>query len=350
MLLDSGATSTWVPATGCNSESCLNPEHQTYGPTNSSTYITTEKTFSINYGTGTVSGSYASDTVSIAGLTMDLTFGAANVTSKDFNNFPFDGILGLGYSTSSDAVTSFMGTIVEQKLLKANIFGVDLSRASDGSQDGEINFGAPDMSKYKGNLVYSDVISGQDTWLIPVDDASYNGTSANLSRRTALIDTGTTWVFLPPADAAQIFNLVEGSVLNTSNDTYQVPCDTTTPIHFAFSGTSFGISSQDWVGDVVDQSKNLCASNIYPVSAVGNGVWLIGDTFLKNVYTVFDYDESRVGFGAKVAATSTSTTTSSSASGELNSFFVKISNPPSHAWEEDDSSINHLSQSFTNLN
>jgi hypothetical protein len=29
----------------------------------------------------------------------------------------------------------------------------------------------------------------------------------------------------------------------------------------------------------------------------GPSQWLLGETFLKNVYTLFDYDGARVGFG-----------------------------------------------------
>jgi cathepsin D len=36
------------------------------------------------------------------------------------------------------------------------------------------------------------------------------------------------------------------------------------------------------------------------VSYASNGtdIWLVGDVFLKNVYTVFDYDNAQIGFGS----------------------------------------------------
>ena len=31
---------------------------------------------------------------------------------------------------------------------------------------------------------------------------------------------------------------------------------------------------------------------------LGNNVWLLGDSFMKNVYTAFSFDQSAVGFAA----------------------------------------------------
>lgn len=321
MLLDTGSFLSWVPSTSCTSLSCLNPTHSVYGPENSTTYNASSTTFGLAYGTGSVKGVIATDSLTLAGLTVDLSFGSASTTSDDFNNFPFDGILGLGNLYNYLGYLTFMGVVAQNKLLKSNVFGIDLSRAEDGSNDGEISFGAPDTSKYSGSLSYTPVVEGSSSWTIALDDAGYNGKSAGLTGRSALIDTGTSYVIIPKADAAQLFALVDNATLDADNSTYMVPCDTTTPIQFTFSGVSFDLSSKDWVGPVTDSSKNLCASNIYPLDGATNiaGEWLVGDTFLKNVYSVFDCDQNRVGFGAKTGSSGTavSSTVSSSATGKM---------------------------------
>ena len=73
--------------------------------------------------------------------------------------------------------------------------------------------------------------------------------------------------------------------------TYSVPCSTTTPLQFYFSGVTYTVLAKDWVGGKVGDS---CTSNVYARAIVGSS-WLIGDIFLKNVYAVFDVDQNRIG-------------------------------------------------------
>lgn len=54
-------------------------------------------------------------------------------------------------------------TIMGSVKLPANLFGFNLQRNSDGSTDGELNFGAPDNTKYGGDLSYTDMVSNDKT-------------------------------------------------------------------------------------------------------------------------------------------------------------------------------------------
>lgn len=289
MLLDTGASTTWVMGSGCTSTACT--MHDAFGPGDSDTLEDTGKTFSVEYGSGSVSGSVVSDGVAIAGMEVNMPFGLANVTSSDFTQFPFDGILGL--SMSSSGSQNYLQALQDADLVDSKVFGVSLNRNSDGSNDGEVSFGAPNEDKYTGDISYTPIAgSARSSWAIPLDDVTFDGKSAGIEGRTAYIDTGTTYAFGPSADVADLFKLIPDSSSSDGGVTYTIPCDTDQRVAFSFSGKSHDVSSKDLMSEADDDGK--CSCNIFGMEVV-SGAWLLGDMFLKNVYTVFDMDETRIG-------------------------------------------------------
>ncbi|KAI0453174.1 aspartic peptidase domain-containing protein [Xylaria acuta] len=299
MLLDTGASTTWVMGSTCTSKSCL--MHNTFGPDDSKTFNDTGKTYSVEYGTGSVRGHVVEDSLSLAGLSVTLPFGVANTTSDQFTQFPFDGILGL--ATSSD---TWLSAVKDAKLIDSNVFGISLSRNSDGTNDGEIVFGALNPNKYTGDITYSSVKS-DSAWTIPMDDITISGESAAITGRSAYIDTGTSFVFGPPDDVEAMYKLIPGSSTKDGSS-YSVPCDTDSQVAFTFSGQSWNVSSKDFLS--APNGDGVCTGNIYGMEYVPGG-WLLGDVFLKNVYSVFDVDNGQIGFAAKAVPKTTqpSTTT-----------------------------------------
>ncbi|KAL8953540.1 MAG: hypothetical protein Q9222_000598 [Ikaeria aurantiellina] len=207
-----------------------------------------------------------------------------------------------------------MDMIQQANILPSNLFGVNLQRSSDGSADGELSFGSPDTTKYRGELSYTDTIADATMWEIPIDEARVGGRSCRIAGKTAIIDTGTSFVLLPPADARELHSRIPGT--KEDGETYSIPCSTQTPIQLRFSGVLYSILPADYVGPPVSAGSNRCTSNIVGRQPFEAGQWLIGDVFLKNVYSVFDYDKERVGFAAKESSqqsTSSSLTTQPSA-------------------------------------
>ncbi|KAI0426312.1 aspartic peptidase domain-containing protein [Xylaria sp. FL1042] len=301
MLLDTGASTTWVMGSTCTSKSCL--MHNTFGPDDSKTYNDTGKAYSVEYGTGSVRGTVVEDNLTLAGLSVNLQFGVANTTSDQFTQFPFDGILGLATSSNT-----WLSAVMDAKLIDSNLFGISLSRSSDGTNDGEIVFGALDPNKYTGDITYTSLKS-DSAWTIPMDDITISGKSAGITGRSAYIDTGTSFVFGPPNDVEAMYKLIPGSS-SSDGSTYTVPCDTDSQVAFTFSGASWNVSSKDFLSG--PNSDGTCTGNIYGIEYVSGG-WLLGDVFLKNVYSVFDVDNARIGFAAKAVpktvTPSTTTTT-----------------------------------------
>lgn len=291
MLVDTGAANTWIMGSDCTTETC--EKHTTFGEADSSTYKPTGNGFKLSYGTGSVSGMTANDTVQIAGMSVPLSFGAANTTSDDFLDYPMDGILGLGRSASNTMkYPTVMEAIMSTKDLEGNLFGVNLQRESDGGTDGELSFGAADTTKYTGDLSYSDTTSDGKMWEIPVDDVGFNGHLCKFTGKTAVVDTGTTFMLLPPDDSKKLHALIPGS--KQDGEVFDIPCSTKQPVEIVISGVTYNISSKDYIGSPV-KGGNLCESNIVGKQAFTANTWLLGDVFLKNVYSVFDMDKDRIG-------------------------------------------------------
>lgn len=291
MLIDTGAANTWIMGSDCSSEPCL--DHNTFGAKDSTSLRVTDTEFSLAYGSGAVSGLIFNDTVKMADFSIPLSFGSASVVSNEFSFYPMDGILGLGRSASrSVEVPTFMEVIDNRNVLQKNLLGIHLQRNSDGSTDGELNFGSPNTNRYTGDVSYTSTVKGSDLWEIPIDDAAVNGVKCGFSGKTAIIDTGTSFLLLPPGDAQRIHKLIPGS--HQEGEIFNVPCLASVPVQIIISKITYIIPPKDYLGKPVP-GGNLCASKIIGKNTFGPDRWLVGDVFLKNVYTIFDFDQDKIG-------------------------------------------------------
>ena len=252
-----------------------------------------------------------------------MTFGLATNVSDEFKSYPMDGILGIGRGVDTkDGVNApqVMDSLKDEGLIGSKLYGIHLSRSEDGLNDGELNLGEVNKDRFSGDLNWIDCVPN-DTgfWEIAIDDATVNGKDIGLSGKKGIMDTGTSYILMPPADALAIHSQISG--YTQSGETFSVPCDTEAPLQFVFGQTGYNISTSDWLGGKLN--SGLCRSNIVGRQTFNESQWLIGDVFLKNVYSVFDFDGSRVGLGTPPAeeeqSSSSSSSSSSSASATPNS-------------------------------
>jgi hypothetical protein len=225
-----------------------------------------------------------------------------------------DGILGIGRGVDTEEgvdAPQVMDSLKDESLIGSKLYGIHLSRSKDGLNDGELNLGEANKDRYSGDLNWIDCVPN-DTgfWEIPIDDATVNGKTLGLSGKKGIMDTGTSYILMPPADALAIHSQISGYI--QSGETFSLPCDTKVPLQFVFGKTGYNISTSDWLGGKLD--SGLCRSNIVGRQTFNESQWLIGDVFLKNVYSVFDFEESRVGLGTPPTEQEQSSSSSSSSS------------------------------------
>lgn len=290
MLIDTGAADTWVMSSDCTAKPCT--VHNTFDKDDSTTLVETGTKFNVTYGTGSVAGTVVNDTISFAGITIPFAFGLATEVSSEFLNYPMDGILGLARADlDQQAPPTLMDVLKGQKKLQSSLFGINLQRQADNSNDGVVNFGDWDRSKVDGFVTWVNTLSKTGPWEIPADDAGVNNTALKLTGKSAIMDTGSSFILLPPDDAKKLHDLIPQARQN--GETFEIPCSSNTVVQFIFGGIPFNMTSKDYLGK--PSVGDFCYSQIIGRQAFGPDQWLFGDAFLKSVYSIYDADQNRMG-------------------------------------------------------
>lgn len=307
ILMDSGSADFWVGAEGCQSQAgggCGN--HNFLGPQSSSSFQDTGAPFSVTYGTGKVSGNIVKDQVAIAGLPLSAhTFGVASVESVDFSadSTPFDGLMGLAQSTLSEQQTPTpVDSLADAGLIADAIVSFKISRLADNKNDGEITFGGLDDTKFDSKtLVTVPNVNQQGFWEAALDAATVDGKDTGLTGRTAILDTGTTLLILPAADAQAVHKQIQGAKSDGQGG-FTIPCTTKASVALTFGGQQFTIDPRDIAFQPVNANdpQGDCVSGITSGNAGGPNEWLVGDVFLKNAYFSTDTSKNTVSLAQLV--------------------------------------------------
>lgn len=303
ILMDSGSADLWVGSEQCVSDQggdCGN--HQFLGSQSSSTFQASNQPFSITYGTGSVSGVLVQDTVSVAGIDLaDHTFGVATVESVEFSSddTSFDGLMGLAQSTlSNQQVLTPPESMAQQGLIPEAIVSYKISRLADNLNDGEITFGGLDDSKFDpATLTTLDNVNQNGFWEADMDAVTVDGQDTGLTGKTAILDTGTTLIVAPAADALAVHQLIDGAQSDGQGG-FIVPCDTTASVAMTFGGASFTIDPRDIA--FFPLGDGTCISGISSGNIGGADEWLVGDVFLKNAYFSTDVGKNTLSLAKLV--------------------------------------------------
>ena len=299
VAFDTGSYDLWVPGISCSDPVCIN--HNRFDPSKSATFEPTDKNFTFKYHDGkTADVDIGYDTVSIGGKTAkNQVFGVAKAVTFGKSNLSFDGIMGMGPGKYGQLqnVTLFH-QLIEQGAVKDSVFGIYFDRINDStSSDSEVTLGGVDTSKFTGDLVYNNLVPNASHWQISLDDLIVNGSPLGFKDRTANIDTGTSYITIPETDLTTLNGCINGNIITMKKlKTIEIPCNMNQALSLKFANVAYKIKTED----LIFPYQNSCILGFFSTVNSTISQWIVGDTFLRNVYSVFNISGPTVGFAQLV--------------------------------------------------
>jgi hypothetical protein len=307
VIFDTGSSNLWCPKVNCIH--CGNPFFGTkhkYNHDLSTSYVADGKVFEIVYGSGSVSGYFSTDDIALADGGV-IVHGQRFAEIQDAGGLglayslgKFDGILGMAFtSISIDGATTVFENAISQNAVNQPVFAFSLG----DEEDGELTLGGYDASKFEGDLVTVPLSAATywqiDVAMIQLADGSYSS-GDDAEAISAIVDTGTSLMVGPKAQVRQIAKAYGAKSSFTGQ--YTVDCATADQLPALVTLPA----------PILKASGSMCLLALAGMDFPPPGPqWILGDVFLREYYTVFNYLDRSVSF-AKAVKSSPSSSSSSS--------------------------------------
>jgi len=337
MVIDTGSSDAWILSS--SADICVSAELQrkyfdscgaTYDNFRSGTYKLVERNgFSIRYVDNTTAlGDYITDDFSIAGTTVkNLQMGYVK------NSVRGTGILGIGYSANvatRKRYPNIMDQFIEQKLISVKAYSLWLNDRR--STSGSLLFGGIDTNKFFGRLHVVPVLKPANQLEYTAFEVSFTNLALTFSNGTtidtnptffqstvvpAILDSGATLSYLPPQIANNIFRRLGAVTETVETGLTFIDCKWLTEepnltINFSFNGTTVFVPVREMVLDTLSRVQHLLPDTIPYERACMFGIQttaglsaskkyeessyaLLGDTFLRSAYVVYDLTHNQLG-------------------------------------------------------
>ncbi|KAF2736847.1 candidapepsin-4 precursor [Polyplosphaeria fusca] len=302
--IDTGSSDLWANA--ADSSLCSRGDQcadsGVYNANDSSTYEYVNSDFNISYVDGSgASGDYATDTFHFGGQTIEkLQFGIGYDSSSP------EGILGIGYAINEVQVNRAGGQpydnlpalLAKNGAINTNAYSLWLNDLD--ASTGSILFGGVDTEKYTGTLSKLPIVSEGGVFaefVIDMTGVGQNGNAGSISNKTVpvLLDSGSSLMYLPDNVVESLYTAFDAHYDQTQGAAF-VDCnkaDQQGSLEFTFSEPTISVPYNELVIVAGYQGNDpVCILGIGPA---GDSVCVLGDTFLRSAYVVYDLDNNQIG-------------------------------------------------------
>mmetsp|Transcript_35622 Transcript_35622/g.80414 ORF Transcript_35622/g.80414 Transcript_35622/m.80414 type:complete len:548 (+) Transcript_35622:176-1819(+) len=362
VVFDTGSGHLILPSGYCKSEACR--VHKRYRRSMSTSakdidYDGTEvkpnearDQITVTFGTGEVTGVFVEDKVCVLGGTANGAQGpadsdcvqmrliaATDMSDEPFRSFHFDGVVGLGFASLSQAPEfNFVGVMAnalrEWGAGMPHAFSVFL--ADSAQEQSALTLGGWKREHLIGEIGWSPVISPQlGHWIIGIKSIRVNGSNFDFCKERdeckAVVDTGTSLLAVPSQAFSELYRSLKhpaslGHCLSASDEGEP-------ELHIELEGFTISLGPKDYArmeAEKLDPDQTESSSNTSQsaenATEIGNGdeskehqpppqvckptlmsmdlpaplgpkLFLLGEPILRKYYSVYDGEKMRVGFG-----------------------------------------------------
>ncbi|EUC55175.1 aspartyl protease [Rhizoctonia solani AG-3 Rhs1AP] len=284
----SGSPSTWLYSTASENEELHGKNIYDISKSKTAQLLDEAEHWHGDYADGSmVEGKLYADTIIIGGFSAEHQhFTLGERTGPDF---PLDGVLALQSSPSN-----IFKTLVLKKNITRCIFSMYLS-SGHGS---ELHIGGINKEKFTGDITYAPVLKMKDKLMVL---GIVSATRDVKFIVPMIVESGIPFIEGPRPFVSKLWEAVGGNECPEEqcrgSGYYTYTCNKYFMMTFTFNDRKFQFTNDDlFVSRAMGQ---LCVGAIRAKN-VSQGVWFLGTRFMKSVYTIFDMDNSQVGFATPI--------------------------------------------------
>ncbi|XP_067247264.1 nothepsin [Chanodichthys erythropterus] len=301
VVFDTGSSDLWVPSSYCVSQACA--MHHKFKAFESSTYTHDGRVFGIHYGSGHLLGVMAREELKVGSVRVqNQVFGeAVYEPGFSFVLAQFDGVLGLGFPQLAEEQGSpVFDSMVAQGMLDEPVFSFYLK--NNGSEfGGELLFGGVDETRFVSPIIWVPVTQ-KGYWQIRLDAVKVQGALSFCYHSPqgcqAIVDTGTSLIGGPARDVLLLQQFIGATP--TVVGEYLLDCvriSSLPVVSFLINNVEFSLTGEQYVRREMLNNKEICFSGFQSIDipSPAGPVWILGDVFLSQFYSIYDRGHNRVG-------------------------------------------------------
>ncbi|KAJ5730706.1 uncharacterized protein N7483_005214 [Penicillium malachiteum] len=331
VIVDTGSSDTWVVKEDFECIDLDTGDKTSESDCEFGTTYTTDSTlkkisgeeFEIEYGDGEyLYGYMGTETVTLASITVDQEVAIVTEAAWEGDGTT-SGLTGLAYPALTSAYNEktddqevynpIFTTMVNDGLIDS-YFSLAISRNVSGDA-GYLTLGGLPPITFNETFTTTDILitsiegytKTYDFYTIEIDAVTLNGKSLTAAGGSVqyIVDSGTTLNYYPTAIADEVNAAFDPpAVYSDDEGAYVVDCDATPPTHgITIGGTTFTINPLDLIlyAGTDDDGNDVCISGIDDGGDDDSeDLFILGDTFQKNVVTVFDVGAVEMKFAPHV--------------------------------------------------